>query len=165
MKHSSFDISEAHVIDNYNSWFNSKNGITGTGEESASLFHMPHLYPVPDLPQESLSGDTGETISSLVSTLQMMMDAMTPGQGPNTKTRTKVKTSTEVIPVTVRVNLVSLTVIIITLGFTIYFVKMKIPTASIMEMKQVPHMATTWTMWDFSKASLVLSLVYDNMQG
>ncbi|MBA0838282.1 hypothetical protein Goarm_010354 [Gossypium armourianum] len=53
MNHSSFDISEAQVIDNYSSWFNSKNGITGTGEESASLFHMPHLYPVPDLPQET----------------------------------------------------------------------------------------------------------------
>lgn len=111
-------------------------------------------------------GDSGEAISSLVSTLQMMMmDEMKPGQGPNTKTRTKVKTSTEVIPVTVRVNLVSLTVIIITLGLTIYVVKMKIPAASIMEMKQVPHMATTWTMWDFSEASLVLSLVYNNMQG
>ncbi|KAK5836544.1 hypothetical protein PVK06_012336 [Gossypium arboreum] len=53
MNHSSFDISEAQVIGNYSSWFNSKNGITGTGEESASLFHMPHLYPVPDLPQET----------------------------------------------------------------------------------------------------------------
>ncbi|MBA0722007.1 hypothetical protein Golax_009496 [Gossypium laxum] len=53
MNHSSFDISEAQVIDNYSSWFNSKNGITGTGEESASLFHMPHLYPVLDLPQET----------------------------------------------------------------------------------------------------------------
>ncbi|MBA0809626.1 hypothetical protein Gohar_025265 [Gossypium harknessii] len=53
MNHSSFDISESQVIDNYSSWFNSKNGITGTGEESASLFHMPHLYPVPDLPQET----------------------------------------------------------------------------------------------------------------
>ncbi|PPD92336.1 hypothetical protein GOBAR_DD10740 [Gossypium barbadense] len=53
MNHSSFDISEAQVIDNYSSWFNSKNGFTGTGEESASLFHMPHLYPVPDLPRDT----------------------------------------------------------------------------------------------------------------
>nr|KJB62545.1 hypothetical protein B456_009G422100 [Gossypium raimondii] len=30
MNHSSFDISEAQVIDNYSSWFNSKNGFTGT---------------------------------------------------------------------------------------------------------------------------------------
>lgn len=49
MNHSSFDIPEAQVIDNYSSWFNRNYGITGT----SSLFDMPHLYPVPNLSQET----------------------------------------------------------------------------------------------------------------
>lgn len=39
------DMEETHVIDNYTSWFNNNYGITGIGEEPASLFDMRNLYP------------------------------------------------------------------------------------------------------------------------
>ncbi|XVF55369.1 hypothetical protein PTKIN_Ptkin06aG0031500 [Pterospermum kingtungense] len=48
------DMEEKQFIDNYTSWFNNNYGITGTGEEPASLFDMRNLYPVsdPDSPLE-----------------------------------------------------------------------------------------------------------------
>lgn len=45
----SANMQETQTVDNYTSWYNSNYGITGIGEEPASLFDMFNLYPVSDL--------------------------------------------------------------------------------------------------------------------